>query len=68
MTTRDRDIINAKITLVASTEFKGVFRIARSYNVNDTRGVFFLVKRLEHQEVPLRPFVVNQIVCSVSSL
>ena len=57
-----RDVVDAQVTLVPSSQLEDSLARAGTDYVNDSRVVLLLRQTFEHHEVALRLFVLNQIV------
>lgn len=50
---------------MSTTKFKRGFGLIRVDNMNNSRGVLFLVKTFQNQVVTRRPWVINKVVSAI---
>jgi hypothetical protein len=51
---------------VSTTEFKRGFGLIGVDNMNNSRGVLFLVKTFQYEVVTRRPWVINKVISAIT--
>lgn len=68
MTSADRNVVDSQITFMASPKLENILTWCRSYNMNNSGGIFFLVQRFKNHEVPCLFFILHKIKLVLLSL
>ena len=62
MAARNGDVVDSEITFVTTSQFENILLWSGSDNMDDPRGVLFLVERLEHHVITGLLFVLYKFV------